>query len=113
MSNLRISGNELGQHIGQDVIYVARIIKKSSDGMSAEVTSYFNERITVTFLKPLGIVPGFIEMHGTVTSESTMTCNKYLHIVTDIYWDSYPGYNTRIVIRSPVQDPFEDADRNY
>ncbi|KAL0104879.1 hypothetical protein PUN28_016493 [Cardiocondyla obscurior] len=110
MSDLRVLGKRLGQRIGQEAIVVGRITEKSSDGMSAEVTTTDDARINVTFLEPLENVSGYIEVRGTVKSKSTMSCNKYVCISTDITnnFDTN-SYNTMVNIRCAVGNELQDA----
>lgn len=53
--------------------------QRSSDGMSAEITTTDDTRINVTFSEPLDSdASGYIEVRGTVKSKSTMSCSNFI-----------------------------------
>lgn len=47
--------------------------------MSAEITSTDDVRINVTFPEPLdNDASGYVEVHGTIKSKSTMSCTNFV-----------------------------------
>lgn len=79
MIKKRVNGKFLSSNIGQTVILLGVITKKSPNGKSIEITTTDNASVNVTLPEPLdGNAEGYIELHGTLQSKSTMSCNFYV-----------------------------------
>ncbi|XP_012533570.1 uncharacterized protein LOC105835117 [Monomorium pharaonis] len=110
MSDKRILGKRLGQRIGQDVIVLGRVTEKSSDGMSAEITTTDDAHINVTFPEPLDSdASDYIEVRGTVKSKSTMSCKNFLCFPPNLTADfDVNNYNTMVTIRCVLENRIEE-----
>lgn len=54
-------------------------LQKNATGMSIEIATTDNALINVTLPEPLdNDVSGYIEIHGTVKSKSTLSCTNYV-----------------------------------
>lgn len=85
MTKKRVNGKLLPSNVGQAVILLGVITKKSSNGKSIEVTTTDNTPVNVTLPEPLdGNAEGYIEVHGTLQSKSTMSCNFYITFPTSM-----------------------------
>ncbi|XP_071561820.1 uncharacterized protein [Temnothorax nylanderi] len=109
MSDTRVLGKRLGQRVNQEAIVLGRITEKSSDGMSAEITTTDDARVNVTFLEPLtSDLSDYIEVHGTVKSKSTMSCSRVIYFPSDMSKDfDTNGYNTMMNMRCAVGNELE------
>ncbi|XP_011633127.1 uncharacterized protein LOC105424541 isoform X1 [Pogonomyrmex barbatus] len=109
MSDLRILGKRLGQRAGQEAIVLGKITEKSSDGMSAEITTTDDARINVTFHEPLDSnVSNYIEVRGTVKSRSTMFSNNFICFPPDMIKDfDANSYNKMVNVRYAIANQLE------
>lgn len=89
---------------------LGRITEKSSDGMSAEITTTDNARINVTFPQSLDInVSDYIEMRGMVKSKSTMSCKSYVCLPENLTADfDVNNYNTMVNVRCALGNQLEE-----
>jgi len=54
-------------------------LQKSPDGKSAEITTVDDTRINVAFPEPFdNDLSGYVEVHGTVKSKSTISCTNFV-----------------------------------
>ncbi|XP_076243777.1 replication protein A 14 kDa subunit [Calliopsis andreniformis] len=75
----RIDGRRLAQNIGDQVILLGTVGKKSSNGKNIELRTTDGVVVNVTLPEPIdGNAEGYIEVHGTVHSKSTMACSSYI-----------------------------------
>ncbi|OAD62561.1 Replication protein A 14 kDa subunit [Eufriesea mexicana] len=75
----RIDGRRLAQNIGEQVILLGTIGKKSSSGKNLELRTTDGIQVNVTLPDPIDSnAEGYIEVHGTLHSKSTMNCSNYI-----------------------------------
>ncbi|XP_043798351.1 replication protein A 14 kDa subunit-like [Apis laboriosa] len=75
----RIDGRRLAQNIGEQVILLGTIGKKSSNGRNLELRTTDGVQVNITLPEPIdGNAEGYIEVHGTLQSKSTMNCSNYI-----------------------------------
>ncbi|XP_066586198.1 replication protein A 14 kDa subunit-like [Prorops nasuta] len=76
---LRISGNQLGQHVGDEVVLIGTVTRKTTNGMNIELCTTDNTQVNVTLPEPItDNVEGYIEVYGTAQSKSTLSCKRYV-----------------------------------
>ncbi|XP_043522223.1 replication protein A 14 kDa subunit-like [Frieseomelitta varia] len=79
MIKKRIDGRRLGQNIGNQVILLGTIGKKSSNGKNLELRTTDGVQVNVTLPEPIDSeAEGYIEVHGTLQSSTTMNCSNYV-----------------------------------
>ncbi|KOX72417.1 hypothetical protein WN51_01516 [Melipona quadrifasciata] len=79
MIKKRIDGRRLGQNIGNQVILLGTIGKKSSNGRNLELRTTDGVQVNVTLPEPIDSeAEGYIEVHGTLQSSTTMYCSNYV-----------------------------------
>lgn len=79
MLKKRIDGRRLAQNIGEQVILLGTVGKKSSNGRSIELTTTDGVLVNVTLPEPIdGNPEGYIEIQGTAQSKSTVACSSYI-----------------------------------
>ncbi|CAK9798843.1 Replication protein A 14 kDa subunit [Anthophora quadrimaculata] len=79
MMKKRIDGHRLAQNIGEQVILLGTIVNKSSNGNNLELRTTDGVQVNVTLPEPIdGNAEGYIEVHGTLQSKSTMNCSNYI-----------------------------------
>ncbi|XP_015172044.1 PREDICTED: uncharacterized protein LOC107064166 isoform X1 [Polistes dominula] len=79
MAKERVNGRYLSQKIGEDVILLGTISRKSSNGKSIELLTTDSMKVNVTFDQPLsGNDEGYIEVHGVAQSKGTISCKNYI-----------------------------------
>lgn len=80
MITKRIAGRYLAQHIGDEVILLGTINRKSSNGKNVELRTVDGTQVNVTLAETLnGDLEDYIEVYGTVQSKGTMSCRSYIH----------------------------------
>ncbi|XP_031849307.1 replication protein A 14 kDa subunit [Nomia melanderi] len=79
MLKKRIDGRRLAQNVGEQVILLGTIGKKSSNGRNMELRTTDGVSVNVTLPEPIdGNAEGYVELHGTLNSKSTMACSNYI-----------------------------------
>nr|XP_003707748.2 PREDICTED: replication protein A 14 kDa subunit-like [Megachile rotundata]XP_012151276.1 PREDICTED: replication protein A 14 kDa subunit-like [Megachile rotundata] len=79
MMKNRIDGHRLAQNVGELVILLGTVGKKSSNGKNIELKTTDGVAVNVTLPEPIDSnVEGYIEVHGTLNSKSTMACSSYI-----------------------------------
>ncbi|XP_033189497.1 uncharacterized protein LOC117231309 [Bombus vosnesenskii] len=79
MIKKRIEGRQLAQNVGEQVIILGTIGKKGSNGKNIEVKTTDGVQVNVTLPVPIdNDAEGYIEIHGTLQSASTMNCSNYI-----------------------------------
>ncbi|XP_076647689.1 replication protein A 14 kDa subunit [Halictus rubicundus] len=79
MLKKRIDGRRLAQNVGEQVILLGTVGKKSSNGKNIEIRTTDGVQVNVTLPEPIdGNAEGYIELHGTLHSKSTMACSNYI-----------------------------------
>ncbi|KAI4473565.1 hypothetical protein M0804_015283 [Polistes exclamans] len=85
MAKERITGRYLSQKVGEEVILLGTISRKSSNGKSIELLTTDDIKVNVTLNEPLsGNDEGYIEVHGIAQSKSTISCNNYILFPSNI-----------------------------
>ncbi|KAF7417818.1 hypothetical protein HZH68_000471 [Vespula germanica] len=85
MAKKRINGRYLGQNIGEEAILLGTINRKSSNGKNIELLTTDGVQVNVTLNEALDInAEGYIEIHGTVQSKGTMSCNSFILFPTSM-----------------------------
>ncbi|XP_078042852.1 replication protein A 14 kDa subunit [Augochlora pura] len=83
----RVDGRHLSQFVGEEVILMGTVEKKSSNGTNIEIRTTDGVQVNVTLSKPVDEnAEGYIEVHGILHSKSTMECKSYILVppgVTD------------------------------
>ncbi|XP_043264590.1 replication protein A 14 kDa subunit-like [Colletes gigas] len=100
MHKNRIDGRRLAQNIGEQVILLGTVGKKSSNGKNIELKTTDGVQVNVTLPEPIdGNADGYIEVHGTVHSKSTMACSNYILFPASMTENFDPEqYNEMMVI---------------
>ncbi|XP_043595250.1 uncharacterized protein LOC122573223 isoform X1 [Bombus pyrosoma] len=87
MIKKRIEGRQLAQNVGEQVIILGTIgkvrdlfdINKGSNGKNIELKTTDGVQVNVTLPVPIdNDAEGYIEIHGTLQSASTMNCSNYI-----------------------------------
>ncbi|XP_048510501.1 replication protein A 14 kDa subunit-like isoform X2 [Athalia rosae] len=79
MIKKRINGQLLAQHIGDQMILLGFVNKVNSNGTSLELKTSDNMLVTVDLQEPIdSCLEGYVEVHGTVQSKSTVSCNSFV-----------------------------------
>ena len=79
MLKKRIDGRRLAQNVGQQVILLGTVANKSSNGKNIELRTTDGVQVNVTLPNPIdGNAEGYIEVHGTLHSKSTMACDNFV-----------------------------------
>ncbi|KAK1124972.1 hypothetical protein K0M31_006310 [Melipona bicolor] len=94
MIKRRINGRRLGQNIGNQVVLLGTIGKKSSNGKNLELRTTDGVQVNITLPEPIDSeAEGYIEVHGTLQSSTTMYCSNYvvfpLSMTEDFDTDQY------------------------
>ncbi|XP_015172045.1 PREDICTED: uncharacterized protein LOC107064166 isoform X2 [Polistes dominula] len=96
MAKERVNGRYLSQKIGEDVILLGTISRKSSNGKSIELLTTDSMKVNVTFDQPLsGNDEGYIEVHGVAQSKEANQYNdlcSVLHLVGSKKWSLSTDY---------------------
>ncbi|XP_043500590.1 uncharacterized protein LOC122523089 [Polistes fuscatus] len=95
MAKERINGRYLPQKVGEEVILLGTISRKSSNGRGIELLTTDGIKVNVTLNEPLsGNDEGYIEVHGIAQSKSTISCNNYILFPSDLTCTFQPNqYN--------------------
>lgn len=79
MFQKRVSGRRLATHLGEQVILLGTITRKSASGKSIELLTTDGAQVNVTLNEALNEnAEGYIEVHGTVQSKGTVSCTYYI-----------------------------------
>ncbi|XP_076291778.1 replication protein A 14 kDa subunit [Lasioglossum baleicum] len=79
MLKKRIDGRRLAQNVGEQVILLGTVEKKSSNSKNIEIRTTDGVQVNVTLPEPIdGNAEGYVELHGTLHSKSTMACSNYI-----------------------------------
>jgi len=75
----RINGSMLAQYQGRPVCVLGLATSVDRNGLSFQLTSSDNQNIVVHLQEPLQeLVHGLVEVHGSVTGSSEVTCYDYI-----------------------------------
>ncbi|XP_029046593.1 replication protein A 14 kDa subunit-like [Osmia bicornis bicornis] len=115
MVKSRIDGFRLAQNVGGEVIILGTIEKKSSNGQNIELKTTDGVQVNVTLPEPLDFnAEGYIEVHGTLNSKSTMSCSSYVlfppSMTEDFDSDQYNEMLTLLNILGPKKWMISDDD---
>ncbi|KAG7205794.1 hypothetical protein KM043_007739 [Ampulex compressa] len=106
MVKKRIDGRRLAQNVGEQVILLGTVANKSSNGKNIELKTTDGASVNVTLPEPLDSnVEGYLEVHGTLQSKSTMSCSSFVNFpvhMTDGF--DVDQYNEMIVVLNVLGD---------
>jgi len=89
---------------------LGKITERNTDGMSAEITTTDDARINVTFKEPLDSNALYVEVRGTVKSNSTMSCSDCVCFPRSMTEDfDAKGYNSMVNMWYAVANQLEGA----
>ncbi|KAK2582056.1 hypothetical protein KPH14_002761 [Odynerus spinipes] len=75
----RIDGRNLAKHLGDQVILLGTIKRKGANGKNIELLTTDGVQVNVTLNEALDVnAEGYIEIHGTAQSSSTVLCSYYI-----------------------------------
>ncbi|KZC14806.1 PREDICTED: uncharacterized protein LOC107192914 [Dufourea novaeangliae] len=75
----RIDGRRLVQNAGEKVILLGTVVKTGFQGKNIELRTTDGVHVNVTLPECIDEnTEGYIEVHGTLQSKSTMACHSYI-----------------------------------